>query len=256
MEPPCKVYYCYKATNTVNGKVYIGFAGSPKQRWSQHKRDAEKGKGFALAAAIQKYGWAAFAFEVICCGRNKREMLEHIEPALIEQYQSRVNQNGYNVTRGGEQFPSHNRGGSKKGRIVSKESRLRMSAAKRGNVNAAGNKGHKHSENTRQKMSAAHQGHIVTQETRTKIGAGNRGRPLTEERKKKLRELHKGCIDSKETRQKKSAALKGRIVTEKTRLKIGAANKGHIVTQETRMKISAARKSKYKVGGLYGCGST
>ena len=65
METSCKIYYCYKATNIVNGKVYIGFAGSPKQRWSQHKRDAEQCKGFALADAIRKHGWTAFEFEVI-----------------------------------------------------------------------------------------------------------------------------------------------------------------------------------------------
>jgi len=206
MEPPCKVYYFYKATNTVNGKVYIGFAGSPKQRWSQHKRDAEKGKGFALAAAIQKYGWNAFEFEVICCGRDKHEMLEYVEPALIEQYQSRVNQNGYNVTRGGEQFPSHNRGGSKKGRIVSKESRLRMSAAKKGNTNAAGNKGRSHSETTKQKMSVAQLGHL-SKETRQKIGAGNR-RPRTEEEKQYLRKINTGRKHTEETKRKMSEAHK------------------------------------------------
>ena len=177
---PCKVYYCYKATNLVNQKVYIGFASDPQTRWRNHKRDAETGKGFAFAAAIRKYGWDAFVFEVICCGRDKREMLEHVEPALIEQYQSRVGQNGYNVTRGGEQHPSHNRGGSKKGRVVSPESKLRMSAAKMGNTNAAGNKGRKHSDKTKRQMSVVHMGHIVTQETRQKIGAGHRNRRRNE----------------------------------------------------------------------------
>ena len=191
METSCKIYYCYKATNIVNGKVYIGFAGSPKQRWSQHKRDAEQCKGFALADAIRKHGWTAFEFEVICCGRDKREMLEHIEPALIEQYQSRITQNGYNVTRGGEHIPVGNRGGSKKGRVVSEESRLRMSIAKKGNTNASGNKGKTHSAHTKLKMSAAHQGHIVTEESRQKIGAGNR-RPRTEEEKQYLRKINTG----------------------------------------------------------------
>ena len=176
MEQSCKIYYCYKATNQITGKVYIGFASDPRTRWRNHRRDAETGKGFALAAAIRKYGWDVFEFEVICCGRNKREMLEYVEPTLIEQYQSRVNQNGYNVTRGGEQFPTHNRGGSKKGRIVSKESRLRMSVAKRGNSNGAGNKGRKHSEETKQKMVAAHLGHVVTEETRMKISTARKSK--------------------------------------------------------------------------------
>ena len=93
-----KIYYCYSAANLVNGKVYIGFAADPKVRWREHKRDAEKGKGYAFAAAIRKYGWENFQFEVICCGKNKREMLEHVEPALIVQYGSGV-PNGYNIRR-------------------------------------------------------------------------------------------------------------------------------------------------------------
>ena len=95
----CKIYYCYKATNNVNDKVYIGFATDPEKRWSQHKRDAEKGKGFIFHQAIRKHGWDHFHFEVICCGKDKRAMLEYIEPALIDQYQSRITQHGYNMHR-------------------------------------------------------------------------------------------------------------------------------------------------------------
>jgi hypothetical protein len=53
-----------------------------------------------------------------------------------------------------------------------------MSAAKQGNTNGAGNKGHKHSKITRQKMSEVHMGHTVTEETRRKIGDGNRLRVI------------------------------------------------------------------------------
>jgi len=223
MNETCKIYYCYKATNKINGRVYIGFATDPSQRWREHKRDAEKGKGFAFADAIRKHGWDSFEFEVICCGKNKHDMLKSIEPALIEQYQSRVNQNGYNVTRGGEHLPTNSRGGSKKGRIVSEESKLRMSAAKRGNKSGAGNKGRKHSEATRQKMSVSHFGHQVSEEARKKIGAAN-SHPLTEETKRKLSEINTGRKHSEETRLKMREAHLGRIVSEETRQKISLAN--------------------------------
>ena len=224
MNETCKIYYCYKATNKVNGKGYIGFATDPLQRWREHKRDAEKGKGFAFADAIRKYGWDAFEFEVICCGWDKREMLEYVEPSLIEQYQSRVNQNGYNVTRGGEKFPSNNKGGSKKGRIFSEEARRKMSAAKRGNSSGAANKGRKHSEATRQKMAVSHFGHQVSEEARKKIGAAN-SHPLTEETKRKLSEINTGRKHSEKTRLKMREAHLGRIVSEETRKKIGEANR-------------------------------
>ena len=83
----------------MNGKVYIGFAADPKKRWSQHKKEAEHGHGYAFHNAIRKYGWNAFDFEVICCGSDRGIMLEYVEPALIEQYQSLTIQNGYNVYR-------------------------------------------------------------------------------------------------------------------------------------------------------------
>lgn len=94
-----KIYYCYKATNTENGKIYIGFATDPKKRWRQHKADAIKGRGYVFHDAIRKHGWDKFEFEVICCGRDKQEMLEYVEPALIEQFHSNINQNGYNMHR-------------------------------------------------------------------------------------------------------------------------------------------------------------
>ena len=94
----CKVYYCYKATNRINGRGYIGFATNPQTRWRNHKRDAELGRGFVFHAAIRKYGWGAFEFEVLCCGKDKREMLGFVEPLLIEQHHTLVPQ-GYNVYR-------------------------------------------------------------------------------------------------------------------------------------------------------------
>lgn len=214
------IFYCYKITNSINGKSYIGFAADPDKRWTQHKRDAEIGKGFALAAAIRKHGLEHFHFETICCGRDKRSMLNYIEPALIEQYQSRVSQNGYNVTRGGEcPSPLHNHGGSKKGRIVSEETRLRMSVAKKGNTAGAANKGHKRSETTKQKMSAIHMGHIVTNETRTKIGEGNKGKTRSEELKKAISQSLTGHVQSEETKKKRSLSMRGHIVYRRDKKK-------------------------------------
>jgi len=93
-----KVYYCYKAVNRINGKVYVGFASDPRSRWREHKRDADKGRGYIFHDAIRKHGWGNFHFDVLCCGLDKREMLEYVEPALIEQYNSSI-PNGYNMHR-------------------------------------------------------------------------------------------------------------------------------------------------------------
>jgi group I intron endonuclease len=150
-QDPCKIYYCYKATNDVNGKTYIGFAGDPLQRWREHKRDAEKGRGYIFHEAIRKYGWDHFQFEVICCGKDKQVMLEYVEPILIDQYHSSIGEHGYNIHRKvlGASFSNKSR---------SLETRRKMSEAQRGRP--AHNRGSCASETTKKKMSAAHVGKI------------------------------------------------------------------------------------------------
>ena len=161
-----KIYYCYRITNITNGKAYIGFATNPQLRWREHKRVAKKGKGFALHAAIRKYGIEFFAFEVICCGKNRNEMLEIVEPQLIEQYQSKITQNGYNINRGG--------GGP------TEETRQKMSQEKRGKP--SWNKGRKHSKESIERMINAKIGKKATPKTRRKMSE-SRSAYLTPERR-------------------------------------------------------------------------
>jgi group I intron endonuclease len=200
MEETCKIYYCYKATNKINGKIYIGFATNPKTRWRNHKRDAKKGLGYAFAAGIKKYGWDNFEFEVICCGKNKRSMLEYVEPALIEQYHSSVYQNGYNILRRPTLAPCGTSGKANKGRKLSEETKKKMSIAR---------KGWKPSFETKQKMSISQKGHFVTDSAKIKIRAARVGQHPSDETKIKMSEVHKGFHHSEETKKKMSAAHKG-----------------------------------------------
>ena len=168
----CKIYYCYKATNQVNGKVYIGFAGDPEKRWSQHKKDAEKGRGYIFHQAIRKHGWHNFVFEVLCCGKDKRAMLEHVEPQLIQQYRSSIGDHGYNM---------HRKVIGASGRDVDR--RIRRKPC---------------SDETRRKLSEAAKGHThhgwkLPKEfgeaiTKRNSGAGNPnfGKPMSEEQKHKI----------------------------------------------------------------------
>jgi group I intron endonuclease len=196
MKETSKIYYCYKATNKHNGKVYIGFAADPHTRWRDHKYIAEKGKGYIFHAAIRKHGWDAFEFEVICGGKDKRIMLEHVEPALIDQYQSLVSQNGYNISRGGERM--HFVKGDEKARG------LAISRAKKGRPNglkgkqfteehrrhmSEGKKGIVFSDTHIQNLSLSHKGQVpwckgkhLSEETRKKIGQSSIGVPRAAQR--------------------------------------------------------------------------
>lgn len=165
----CRIYYCYKAINKVNGKVYIGFASDPQMRWREHKRDADKGKGYVFHTAIRKYGWDAFEFEVICCGKDKLAMLEYVEPTLIEQYQS-IGQNGYNVLRRFTERTKNKKrasGGRPAGWHHSIETSRKISSSR---------KGIQFSEKTKHKMSEAarrRKKFTLSDEHKMKIGVSN-----------------------------------------------------------------------------------
>ena len=92
--------YIYKIENTVNGKLYIGKAVSPKIRWSRHINALANRNHVNkhLQAAWEKYGAESFRFSVIevcdleCCN--------DIEKKWIADTGSLVS--GYNKTAGGD----------------------------------------------------------------------------------------------------------------------------------------------------------
>lgn len=95
-----RVGVIYKVTNKVNGKAYIGKTIQAKEaRWRRHVTEAQVGLGFALHAAIRKYGAESFRFRVL------KRMTEHLLSAAEVYFIARHNTfgvQGYNLTRGGE----------------------------------------------------------------------------------------------------------------------------------------------------------
>lgn len=152
-------YQVYKLTNTVNGKAYIGITSRTVDvRWFEHVERARQGlRGSRIYAAIRKYGKDAFVREVVAVARSEDEArkleTEHI--TSNDTYE-----NGYNANLGGEgflHFPEHIRlkiGLAQKGKIISAESRKKMSEAKIGRTECAehfGDHTKKGSENPRAK---------------------------------------------------------------------------------------------------------
>lgn len=89
----------YKHTNKINGKVYIGITCQPVER-----RWRTDGSGYKKCVlfyrAIQKYGWDAFAHEILCMGLCKEEA-EEMEKTLILEYKANEQGYGYNIANGG-----------------------------------------------------------------------------------------------------------------------------------------------------------
>jgi len=95
----------YKATNKINGKVYIGYTSKtlPERIYAHLKKSKntnEKTFKQAFKLAIRKYGENNFIWEELALCKTKEEACQK-EIEFIKLYNS-ITPNGYNMTYGGE----------------------------------------------------------------------------------------------------------------------------------------------------------
>lgn len=92
------------------------------------------------------------------------------------------------------------------------------------NLNEGGgaNKGYKHTQETKNKISNSLQGHILSKETKDKMSKAHKGKPRVKH--------------SEETKQKISEAHKGKTFKK---------SKGYSHTEETKLKMSISRVGKH-----------
>lgn len=102
----------YKATNIINGKVYIGQSKDIYKRWNEHRirpfNPNRDDYDCVFYRAIRKYGIDNFNFEII--EECKKEELNKKEKYWIKYYNSFLgfkNCNGYNMTLGGQNVVPH-----------------------------------------------------------------------------------------------------------------------------------------------------
>ena len=156
------IYSIYKATNKINGKVYIGFDSNWPNRKKTHK-SKYKQINLKFYDAIKKYGWDKFDWELIYQSKDGQHCLNIMEPHFIEDYDSF--NNGYNMTLGGEGVLGLK--GEKSpwyGRKHTPESKEKISKNNKGKQI-----GKKLSKNTKSKISNSTKGKIFSVETKTKI---------------------------------------------------------------------------------------
>lgn len=96
------MHHLYRITNLLNNKVYIGQSDNANRRWAYHKNQATKEKPVQyINRAMRKYGVDNFCFEVIAFCRTQKDA-DETEVLLIQQYDSRNKDKGYNIKPGGE----------------------------------------------------------------------------------------------------------------------------------------------------------
>lgn len=95
----CKIYYIYKITNLINGKIYIG-----KHVQYNNKIDNYLGSGNLIRLAVKKYGYENFKKEILSYHSNDKELAKAEAEAITEKML--LTGNYYNLKPGGNGFSS------------------------------------------------------------------------------------------------------------------------------------------------------
>jgi group I intron endonuclease len=174
----------YKATNLINGKVYIGQTVCKLyNRRSQHKSQALRVKHRSyFYNSIRRFGWDNFKWEAIDTAKCLDE-LNGKEEYWIAHYKATNPKYGYNIYKGGnnKRMPQRAKDQIRKsntGRIFSKEHCKRISESKKG-VSV-------HTHESRKAMSEKMKGRVFTEEHRknksiAQLGQRNPTAKLTDE---------------------------------------------------------------------------
>ncbi len=181
------VFFIYKITNLVNGKIYVG------QHKTHNIDDGYLGSGKLLFHAIKKYGKASFRRDIIeFCDK---ETVNDREVYWVSFLNSTDRGVGYNICNGGRTTSGYKHSQETKDKIGNKHrgkkcpprppmpdnTRLKISRANKGKVRSQEIRdiitekltGKKHSEATLLKMSKSQKGRKHSVETKQKISIGN-----------------------------------------------------------------------------------
>lgn len=212
----------YKATNTINGKCYIGqTTKSLEERKRQHRYRAYKNINRShFYNAIIKHGWEVFEWHVVIECSNIEQMNDR-ETYFIAHCRDR--DGVYNIAPGGGCGP------------MSDETKAKLRDL---------NIGRKLSDETKAKIGVSLKGKKHTDEAKAKMSNACKGRIFSDEHRAKLSLCKKGTKASNETKAKLSSINTGKKLSDEHKAKIGNANKGRVHTELSRSNMSDAHKGK------------
>ncbi len=226
----------YLATNTVNGKMYVGKGTyGLENRRASHEDIASKGKGNVFHCALRKYGFNVFKWERLYRSSDNEKLLER-EIFYIKLLSTRC-PGGYNLTDGG---------GGILGFRHSDVARDKIGAASRGKkkpplpIEVCA------------RISATLSGRKLSAEHCANIGASMKGKkqkrgPQSPEHTAKIAAANTGKKRSPEACANISAGLKGKKrgpQSPEITAKIAASNRGKKRSLEACANISAGSKGK------------
>jgi group I intron endonuclease len=173
----------YQITCLSNNRIYIGSSTNIDARKKQHFSSLKHGKheNQHLQAAYNKYGKDNFVFRVLLitdkdlCGLFEKKLIDKIKPEFNINYYvgERLIMSQETKDKLSARAKITNLG-----RVVSEETRAKISAAEKGKPGIYYPHPNKYvtSEETKKKLSAAHKPHPVKEETKEKIRSFQRKR--------------------------------------------------------------------------------
>ncbi len=243
----------YVIHNNLSGKRYVGKTINVRTRWKSHRQDSRRAQPLScIGRALKKYGLTNFTFTILEICETEEAAYDR-ERYWIAFYASDQKEFGYNLESGGHG-----------GKVVSNDTRAKLSAASKGRPKpphviaalhslesraAAGRalRGRTHTTETRLKIAGAHQGRSKSAEAVRKSADGHRGRNLSSEHRLKLSQAGKGRPKTTEHREKIGASQRGQKrgpLSAEHREKVSLALKGRPHTPEHRAKLAAANRSR------------
>jgi group I intron endonuclease len=186
----------YQIRHAQTERVYVGSAVILEKRFGQHRRSLRAGKHHSakLQHAWDKYGAEAFSFLVIEFVDDPERLIER-EQHWLDRTQASTT--GFNIS------PS-----------------------------AGSLLGHKHTSDTKRRMSESATGHIKSPEHRLNLSLANSGKKMSDEACQKMRAAKLG--------------KKRKLHSPETKVKMSASAMGRTFSIETRERMSAAAKARRK----------
>jgi predicted GIY-YIG superfamily endonuclease len=243
-----KVYIYVLQRISDKAYLYIGSARNPQRRFREH--------GLSTPYPAIRSAFAENDIRYLVITETDEAHRIEVEARLWRQYKAA----GHPIVNHNPARAWHNH----QFRIVSEETRRKMSQSAKGNKRSKGtcqseevrlkhsiankgkeppNKNRPMSELQKLKISQASKGKRrgpLDEKTRRKMSESAKGKVRTEEHCRNLSKANKGRVRSEQARQRMSESHKGIQLSEEHKRNIAQSNKGHIVTEETRRKISAS----------------